>query len=161
MTRFPLFRNTGLCRRVLSNNTRRFHLETFPRAGLHRGARTFTQSSKQEDEADSEQAVKTKRTRKTKNENPKPKKEKRPVEPKKGKAPRRGEVLPDVPPGELPPIELWRKYFLTEKVASHRSVVRNPETAAMLAETFVPEGSKDKIIIDVSPGVHISNLSFR
>jgi len=146
---------------VWSNDTRRFLLEAFPRAGLH-GARTFTQSSKQEDDAGSEQAVKTKRTRKVKDENkkPKPKKEKKPAKPKVGKAPRRGEVLPDVPPGELPPIDLWRKYFLFEKVATHRSVIRNPETAAMLAETFVPEGSKDKIIIDVSPGVHISNLSF-
>jgi len=143
-------RNTRLW--VLSNNTRRFLLEASPRAGLLDGARTFTQSSKQQDEAVSEQKVKAKRTRKPKNEGPST-----PVQPRKREQSklRRGEVLPDVPPGELPPIELWRKYFLTEKVVSRRSVIRNPETAAMLAETFVPEGSKDKIIIDASPGMHI------
>ena len=97
------------------------------------------------------------------NKDPKPKKEKKKEtekekekEAKRGKASLRpGEVLPEVPAGELPPIDLWRKYFLTEKASSQRCVVRKPETAAMLADIFVPEGSKDKIIIEASPGVYI------
>ncbi|KAF8971134.1 S-adenosyl-L-methionine-dependent methyltransferase [Flammula alnicola] len=53
---------------------------------------------------------------------------------------------------ELPPIDEWRKYFALTRESAHRASVRNPETARMLAEAFVPEGSKDKIIIEASPG---------
>ena len=53
---------------------------------------------------------------------------------------------------DLPPLNLWRKHFPLEKSSLHRSVIRNPDTAAMLADAFVPEGSKDKIIIDACPG---------
>jgi hypothetical protein len=88
------------------------------------------------------------------NEETKPKREKEPKVKKKGMASLRpGEVLPEVPAGELPPLHLWRKFFPTEKASLHRCAVRNPETAAMLADIFVPEGSKDKIIIEASPGV--------
>ena len=95
------------------------------------------------------------------NKDPKPKKKEKKKETekvlKRGKASLRpGEVLPEVPAGELPPINLWRKYFLTEKASGQRCAVRKPETAAMLADIFVPEGSKDKIIIEASPGVYIS-----
>jgi hypothetical protein len=72
-----------------------------------------------------------------------------------------GEVLPEVPAGDLPPIDMWRKYFPIEKASGHRCSVRRPETAAMLADAFVPDGSKDKIIIEASPGVLIFQvLSF-
>jgi hypothetical protein len=62
------------------------------------------------------------------------------------------EVLPKVVGWDLPPLNLWRKYFPLDKSSLHRSVIRNPDTAAMLADAFVPEGSKDKIIIDACPG---------
>jgi len=62
------------------------------------------------------------------------------------------EVLPKVVGWDLPPLDLWRKYFPLDKSSLHRSVIRNPDTAAMLADAFVPEGSKDKIIIDACPG---------
>lgn len=64
-----------------------------------------------------------------------------------------GEVLSDVLEGDLPPLDKWRKYFPLEKASVRRCAVRKPETAAMLAEAFVPEGSKDKIIIEASPGM--------
>ncbi|KAF9522660.1 S-adenosyl-L-methionine-dependent methyltransferase [Crepidotus variabilis] len=59
---------------------------------------------------------------------------------------------PEVTGWELPDIEKWRLYFPIEKVASRRANIRNPDTAQMLAEAFVPSGSRDKIIIDVLPG---------
>lgn len=60
--------------------------------------------------------------------------------------------MPKVVGWDLPPLDLWRKYFPLDKSSLHRSVIRNPDTAAMLADAFVPEGSKDKIIIDACPG---------
>ena len=67
--------------------------------------------------------------------------------------PGKGEVLSEVLEGNLPPLDMWRKYFPMEKASVRRCAVRKPETAAMLAEAFVPEGSKDKIIIEASPGM--------
>jgi transcription factor 1 len=81
--------------------------------------------------------------------------------PKRGRPPKseahdsskkREEVLSKVVGWDLPPLNLWRKYFPLDKSSLHRSVIRNPDTAAMLADAFVPEGSKDKIIIDACPG---------
>jgi len=68
-----------------------------------------------------------------------------------------GEVLPEISAGwELPPLDMWRKYFPVEKQINFlRPAVRNPETAAMLAEAFVPEGSRDNIIIDACPGMSL------
>ncbi|KDR75021.1 hypothetical protein GALMADRAFT_98120 [Galerina marginata CBS 339.88] len=52
----------------------------------------------------------------------------------------------------LPPMEQWRTVFPDKKEAGKRSSIRNPATAKLLAESFVPAGSKDKIIIEASPG---------
>ena len=60
---------------------------------------------------------------------------------------------PIFPPGwDLPPLDEWRSYFPVSKDTLAKAVVRKPESAALMAEAFVPEGSKDKIIIDASPG---------
>ena len=54
----------------------------------------------------------------------------------------------------LPPIDKWRQYFAIIEGQRLRAFIRHPETARMLAEEFVPEGSKDLIIIEASPGMH-------
>ena len=60
---------------------------------------------------------------------------------------------PIFPPGwDLPPLDEWRSYFPVSKDTLAKAVVRKPESAALMAEAFVPEGSRDKIIIDASPG---------
>ncbi|KAF8198108.1 S-adenosyl-L-methionine-dependent methyltransferase [Pholiota molesta] len=53
---------------------------------------------------------------------------------------------------ELPPLELWAHFFPYTKETQHRTTIQNPETARMIAEALIPEGSKDKIIIDAYPG---------
>jgi len=52
----------------------------------------------------------------------------------------------------LPPIDKWRRIFSIMEGHRLRSFLRNPDTARMLAEAFVPEGSKDLIIIEAAPG---------
>jgi transcription factor 1 len=54
---------------------------------------------------------------------------------------------------ELPPLELWAHFFPYTKETQHRTTIQNPETARMIAEALIPEGSKDKIIIDAYPGM--------
>ncbi|KAF9462341.1 S-adenosyl-L-methionine-dependent methyltransferase [Collybia nuda] len=54
--------------------------------------------------------------------------------------------------GRLPPMMEWRKYFPFMADVNHRISIRNPETAAVMAETFVPEGSNGKVIIEAFPG---------
>lgn len=54
--------------------------------------------------------------------------------------------------GELPPILEWRKYFQTSMDCFNRVSVRNPKTAAALAEAFVPKGSVGKVVIEAFPG---------
>ena len=53
----------------------------------------------------------------------------------------------------LPPIDKWRQYFAIAEGQRIRTFLRHPETARMLAEAFVPEGSKDLIIIEAAPGM--------
>ena len=53
---------------------------------------------------------------------------------------------------ELPPAEEWHHYFPVKKETAHRTMISNTETARILAEKFVPEGSKNKIIIEANPG---------
>ena len=58
-------------------------------------------------------------------------------------------ILPRVAPAnsELPPLEDWGKIFkFSEK--RKRKTLCNAETAKKLAEILVPEGSKDKIIVE-------------
>lgn len=52
---------------------------------------------------------------------------------------------------ELPPISEWRKHF-PSTLSMHRVFIRNPVTADLIADSFVPEGSKDKVIIEGYPG---------
>ncbi|KAJ7218084.1 hypothetical protein GGX14DRAFT_495526 [Mycena pura] len=53
----------------------------------------------------------------------------------------------------LPPRALWRQYFPSNsKPFQHRVSISNSLTAAKLADAFVPEGSRDKIIVEIFPG---------
>ncbi|KAF8812924.1 S-adenosyl-L-methionine-dependent methyltransferase [Phlegmacium glaucopus] len=52
----------------------------------------------------------------------------------------------------LPPIDKWRQYFAIAEAQRLRTFIRHPETAQKLAEAFVPEGSKDLIIIEAAAG---------
>ena len=54
----------------------------------------------------------------------------------------------------LPPIDKWRQYFAIMEGQRLRFFLRNPDTARKLAEVFVPEGSKDLIVIEAAPGMH-------
>lgn len=54
---------------------------------------------------------------------------------------------------ELPPDAEWRQVFAANMEAHHRVSVRNPMTAAKLAEAFVPTGSKGKVVIEAYPGI--------
>ncbi|KAG1807691.1 S-adenosyl-L-methionine-dependent methyltransferase [Suillus subaureus] len=54
---------------------------------------------------------------------------------------------------DLPPRSKWRNYFPTSGMAfKSRISIANPETAALVAESFVPSGSRDKVIIEAYPG---------
>jgi len=56
---------------------------------------------------------------------------------------------------ELPPVESWQHFFPVRRESKKRSraIIREVHTADMLAEAFVPEGSKDMTVIEVSPGI--------
>ncbi|KAF5351667.1 hypothetical protein D9756_007711 [Leucocoprinus leucothites] len=56
------------------------------------------------------------------------------------------------PQADLPPAEEWLNYFPWTMENKGRASVMNPETAQELAEAYVPEGSKDRIIIEAFPG---------
>ncbi|PPQ99759.1 hypothetical protein CVT24_009662 [Panaeolus cyanescens] len=62
------------------------------------------------------------------------------------------DYVPDMNKLELPPIDDWRPHFPWSKEIAMRASVRNPDTAAMLAEAFLPKGSKDKVVIEANPG---------
>jgi len=54
---------------------------------------------------------------------------------------------------DLPPHSQWINYFPTSGIALRgRISLANPETAALVADSFVPEGSKGKVIIEAYPG---------
>jgi transcription factor 1 len=53
----------------------------------------------------------------------------------------------------LPPRSTWRNYFPTSGMAlKSRISIANPETAALVANSFVPSGSRDKVIVEAYPG---------
>ncbi|KAG1771801.1 S-adenosyl-L-methionine-dependent methyltransferase [Suillus occidentalis] len=53
----------------------------------------------------------------------------------------------------LPPRSKWRNYFPTSGAAlKSRISIANPETAAQVANSFVPLGSRDQVIIEAYPG---------
>ncbi|KIK67474.1 hypothetical protein GYMLUDRAFT_873448 [Collybiopsis luxurians FD-317 M1] len=60
---------------------------------------------------------------------------------------------PDTPEDKtnLPPREDWRDIFSWVPV-NDRVSLSNAQTAALVADRFVPEGSKDKVIIEAFPG---------
>lgn len=58
----------------------------------------------------------------------------------------------DISKGDLPPIMEWRKHFTSTLESNHRISIRNPETAAAMADAFVPEGSHGKVVIEAFPG---------
>ncbi|OJA09178.1 hypothetical protein AZE42_00675 [Rhizopogon vesiculosus] len=54
---------------------------------------------------------------------------------------------------DLPPLSKWIDYFPTTGIAlKGRISLANPETAALVADSFVPNGSRDKVIIEAYPG---------
>lgn len=57
-----------------------------------------------------------------------------------------------ISPMELPPPGTWSQYFPSNRDWAHRTTLSNAESARQLAELFVPEGSKDKIIIEANAG---------
>jgi len=63
---------------------------------------------------------------------------------------------------ELPPVESWQQFFPVwkERTKRSRAVIREVHTADMLAEAFVPEGSKDMTVIEVSAGIYSFLLPF-
>jgi len=63
---------------------------------------------------------------------------------------------------ELPPVESWQQFFpvWNERIKRLRAVVREVHTADMLAEAFVPEGSKEMTVIEVSAGICCFLLPF-
>lgn len=52
----------------------------------------------------------------------------------------------------LPPEDQWRKIFPLTSFVSHRTSIKNQDTANAVADAFVPKGSKDKVIIEAYPG---------
>ncbi|KAH7914119.1 S-adenosyl-L-methionine-dependent methyltransferase [Hygrophoropsis aurantiaca] len=83
-------------------------------------------------------------------------------EPPKVRAPKRTVLSASSPstpvynPGnklELPPASEWRRIFPSSPAAvKDRISIRNPETAALIADSFVPAGSEGKVIIEAYPG---------
>ena len=55
---------------------------------------------------------------------------------------------------DLPPIDKWRQYFAIMEGQRLRFFLRNPDTARMLAEAFIPKGSKDLIVIEAAAGMY-------
>jgi mitochondrial transcription factor 1 len=54
---------------------------------------------------------------------------------------------------ELPPLLQWLDYFPTGGMAlKGRISIANPDTAALVADSFVPHGSRDKVIVEAYPG---------
>ncbi|KAG2132443.1 S-adenosyl-L-methionine-dependent methyltransferase [Suillus bovinus] len=54
---------------------------------------------------------------------------------------------------DLPPRSQWRNYFPSSGMAfKSRISIANPETAALVADSFVPSGSRDKVIVEAYPG---------
>lgn len=54
---------------------------------------------------------------------------------------------------DLPPLSQWIGYFPTGGLTlKSRISLANPDTAALVADSFVPSGSRDKVIIEAYPG---------
>lgn len=71
------------------------------------------------------------------------------------KVDRRRKIRRDLPDNtlDLPPPSQWTDYFPTGGLAlKGRISLANPDTAALVADSFVPSGSRDKVIIEAYPG---------
>ena len=79
---------------------------------------------------------------------------------RRGRGPRKSELTEEdeaalrVSKLNLPPIDKWRQYFAIMEAQRLRFFLRNPDTARILAEAFVPEGSEDLIVIEAAAGMH-------
>ncbi|KAG0700711.1 S-adenosyl-L-methionine-dependent methyltransferase, partial [Suillus ampliporus] len=66
---------------------------------------------------------------------------------------RKGNISLPVNRLDLPPRSEWRNYFPTGGMTlKNRISIANPETAALVADSFVPSGSRNKVIIEAYPG---------
>ncbi|KAG1730783.1 S-adenosyl-L-methionine-dependent methyltransferase [Suillus lakei] len=66
---------------------------------------------------------------------------------------RKGNIPLPVNRIDLPPRSEWRNYFPVGGMAlKSRISIANPETAALVADSFVPNGSRDKVIIEAYAG---------
>jgi hypothetical protein len=61
---------------------------------------------------------------------------------------------------DLPHTDEWRRHFPALVATYHRVSIRNPTTAARLANAFVPAGSEGKVVIEAFPGASIGAVSF-
>lgn len=62
------------------------------------------------------------------------------------------EALAEQSKVHLPHMDKWRKFFHITKEVGKRVSLRNPESSKILADAFVPAGSKDRVVIEASPG---------
>lgn len=61
--------------------------------------------------------------------------------------------LPATERVHLPPTSEWRTHFSPRNILVRERVsIKNPETAAQVAQSFVPTGSEQKIVIEAYPG---------
>lgn len=59
----------------------------------------------------------------------------------------------DEPPNlHLPSEDKWRKTFPLTQFVSHRISLKSRSSADTVADAFVPQGSKDKVIVEAYPG---------
>lgn len=56
---------------------------------------------------------------------------------------------------DLPPVAEWSEYFPWSADVKARASIMNPESAAKVAEAFVPKGSRDKIVVEAFPGAFL------
>lgn len=61
---------------------------------------------------------------------------------------------PDLAPGQLPPLHLWRRYFPIKgnDGTKQRVSVSNEQTAQKLVDSFISEDAKEKVVIEAFPG---------
>ena len=59
------------------------------------------------------------------------------------------------PTAGLPPEEHWGKLFTFSFDTRGRSFIMNSEVAKSMADSCVPEGTKDQTIVEAFPGTHL------
>ncbi|KAF8658323.1 hypothetical protein AX16_002091 [Volvariella volvacea WC 439] len=71
---------------------------------------------------------------------------------KRRRGPKKRVVVLEGPSAALPSVDEWKKYIPVTHATKFRVSLRKPETADMVAEAFVPNGSRDKVIVEAFPG---------